>query len=295
MDGRLRPLGNERIWLWLMLAPTLVGILFGTAGSLVASGAISLLKWDLINPASWVGLANYSQTLADPKFLASIRVTLEFAALYVPLCIAGSLAIALLLNSGARGQGFFRTMFFAPSITSAVAIGLIFNWIYAKDDGLLNMGLQALGLQPVNWLGEANLLYSVTIANVWGALGEGMIIFLAGLQSVPATYYEAATLDGASGRRKFLSITLPLISPTIFFQVIIATVNGLQAFEYIYMLTRRTQGESSMATVVYMVYRNGFRWFSMGLASAQAMILAAVIIALMVVYFRLEKKLVVYE
>lgn len=295
MDGRLRPLGNERIWLWLMLAPTLVGILFGTAGSLVASGVISLLKWDLINPASWVGLANYSQTLADPKFLASIRVTLEFAALYVPLCIAGSLAIALLLNSGARGQGFFRTMFFAPSITSAVAIGLIFNWIYAKDDGLLNMGLQALGLQPVNWLGEANLLYSVTIANVWGALGEGMIIFLAGLQSVPATYYEAATLDGASGRRKFLSITLPLISPTIFFQVIIATVNGLQAFEYIYMLTRRTQGESSMATVVYMVYRNGFRWFSMGLASAQAMILAAVIIALMVVYFRLEKKLVVYE
>jgi multiple sugar transport system permease protein len=295
MTGRLKPLGGERVWLWLMLAPTIVGIIFGTAGSLVASGAISLLKWDLINPASWVGLANYAETLSDPKFLASIRVTLEFAALYVPLSIVGALALALLLNCGTRGQGFFRTMFFAPSITSAVAIGLVFNWIYAKDDGLLNMALQAVGLSPVNWLGEGNLLYSVTIANVWGALGEGMIIFLAGLKSVPATYYEAATIDGAGSAKKFFKITLPLISPTIFFQVIITTVNGLQAFEYIYMLTRRTQGESAMATVVYMVYRNGFRWFSMGLASAQAMILAAVIILLMVLYFRLEKKLVAYE
>jgi multiple sugar transport system permease protein len=295
MTGRLKPLGAEKLWLWLMLGPTIVGIVFGTAGSLIASGAISLLRWDLISPASWVGLANYAETLRDPKFLAAIRVTLEFAALYVPLCIVGSLILALLLNCGTWGQGFFRTMFFAPSITSAVAIGLVFNWIYAKDDGLLNMVLQAIGLGPVNWLGEKNLLYSVTIANVWGALGEGMIILLAGLQSVPATYYEAATIDGAGSARKFFKITLPLISPTIFFQVIITTVNGLQAFEYIYMLTRRTQGESSMATVVYMVYRNGFRWFSMGLASAQAMILAVVIIILMVLYFRLEKKLVVYE
>jgi len=295
MTGRLKPLGAERAWLWLMLAPTIVGIIFGTAGSLIASGAISLLKWDLIGPASWVGLANYAETLTDPKFLAAIRVTLEFAALYVPLCIVGSLALAMLLNTKVRGQGFFRTMFFAPSITSAVAIGLIFNWLYAKDEGLLNALLQGAGLSPVNWLGDSMLLYSVTIANVWGALGEGMIVMLAGLQSVPATYYEAATIDGAGSGKKFLSITLPLISPTIFFQVIIATVNVLQAFEYIYMLTRRTQGESAMATVVYMVYRNGFRWFSMGLASAQAMILAAVIVALMIAYFKLEKKLVIYE
>ncbi len=295
MTGTLKPLGAERVWLWAMLAPTILGIIFGTAGSLVASGAISLLKWDLINPASWVGLGNYSQLAVDPKFLASIRVTLEFTALYVPLCIVGSLALALLLNRGGHGQGFFRTMVFAPSITSAVAIGLIFNWIYAKDEGLLNRMIAAVGLPTVNWLGDRNIFFSVTIANVWGALGEGAIILLAGLKSVPATYYEAATIDGASARKKFFSITLPLISPAIFFQVIIATVNALQAFEYIYMLTRRTQGESAMATVVYMVYRNGFRWFSMGLASAQAMILAVVIIALMVVYFRLEKKLVTYD
>jgi multiple sugar transport system permease protein len=278
-----------------MLVPTVVGIAFGTAGSLVASGAISLLKWDLINPASWVGLGNYSELFTDAKFLATIRVTLEFTALYVPLCIVGALALALLLNRGGRGQGFFRTMVFAPSITSAVAIALIFNWIYAKDEGLLNRMIVAIGLPAVNWLGEGNIFFSVTIANVWGAIGEGAIILLAGLKAVPATYYEAATIDGASSRKKFFSITLPLISPAIFFQVIIASVNGLQAFEYIYMLTRRTQGESAMATIVYMIYRNGFRWFSMGLASAQAMILAAVIIALMLLYFRLEKRLVVYE
>ncbi|HOX31551.1 MAG TPA: sugar ABC transporter permease [Spirochaetales bacterium] len=295
MQGRLRPLGSERAWLWIMLAPTLAGIAFGTAGSLLASGVLSLTAWDLINPPSWAGLGNYARCLGDPKFLAAVRVTLRFAALYVPLCVALSLALALLLNRGLRGQGFFRAMFFAPSITSAVAIGLVFTWIYAKDEGLLNRLLQVLGLRPVNWLGEGAIFYAVTIANVWGALGEGMIVLLAGLKAVPATYYEAATIDGAGGARKFFRITLPLISPTIFFQVIIATVNGLQAFEYIYMLTRRSQGESTMATVVYLIYRNGFRWFSMGLASAQAMILAAVIVLLMLAYFRLEKRLVVYD
>jgi multiple sugar transport system permease protein len=194
-----------------------------------------------------------------------------------------------------RGRGFFRAAFFFPSLTSAVAVALVFSWIYARDGGLLNRALALFGLAPVSWLGRDAILYSVTIANVWGAVGEGMIVFLAALQSVPATYYEAARVDGAGTVRQFFRITLPSISPAIFFQVVITTVNALQAFEYIYMLTRRTQGESLMATAVYSIYRNGFRWFNMGLASAEAVLLALVIIVAMTAYFRLEKRVVSYE
>ena len=295
MEGKLRLLGNDRLWIFALLVPTLVGIAFGSAGSLVASGALSLMHWDNVNPPIWAGLSNYVTCLTDPKFAESVGNTLRFTALYVPLCILASLLVALLLNQTLRGQGFMRAAFFFPSLTSAVAIALIFSWIYSKDEGLLNRCLTAIGAPPVNWMGQDCILYSVTIANVWGAVGEGMIVLLAALKSVPATYYEAATMDGAGSARKFFCITLPGISPAIFFQVVITTVNALQAFEYIYMLTRRTQGESTMATTVYLIYRNGFRWFNMGLASAQAMLLSVVIIAFMLVYFKLEKKMVSYE
>ncbi len=138
-------------------------------------------------------------------------------------------------------------------------------------------------------------MVSVVIANVWGAIGEGMIIFLAGLQAVPREYYEAATVDGASGWAKFKHITLPLITPSIFFQILISSINAFQAFEYIYMLTRRGNGSSSIPVVVFSIYRNGFRWHYAGTASAQALVLAAIIIVLMTFYFWLEKKWVVYE
>jgi multiple sugar transport system permease protein len=278
-----------------MLAPTLVGALFGTVGSLAASILISFTNWDNVSPPAWIGLANYAKCFTDPKFGETIGNTLRFAVLYVPSCIAVSLFAATLVNRKMRGRGFFRAAYFFPSLTSAVAVALVFSWIYAKDDGLLNRGLALFGFPPVVWMGKEGILPAVVIANVWGAVGEGMIVFLAALQAVPAMYYEAATIDGAGRGKQFLRITLPMISPAIFFQVVVTTVNALQAFEYIYMLTRRTQGESIMATAVYLIYRNGFRWFSMGLASAQAVLLSAVIILCMLAYFGLEKKLVSYE
>jgi multiple sugar transport system permease protein len=295
MEARLGLKGGDRWWALLMLGPTLLGAVFGTVGSLLASVLISLTNWDNVNPPKWIGLANYSKSFSDPRFWETIGNTLRFSALYVPACIAVSLFAAMLLNRRMRGRGFFRAAFFFPSLTSAVAVALVFSWIYAKDDGLLNRGLALIGLAPVAWMGKESILYSVTMANVWGAVGEGMIVFLAALQSVPAMYYEAATIDGAGRSRQFFKITLPMISPAIFFQVVVTTVNALQAFEYIYMLTRRTQGESIMATTVYLIYRNGFRWFSMGLASAQAVLLSGVIILCMAAYFSLEKKLVSYE
>jgi len=295
MVDRLRLKGTDSWWMFLLLLPTLVGILLGTVGSLLASVAISFTNWNNVQPAQWVGWKNYIDSFTDPRFGDTLLNTLKFAGLYIPASIIAALTAALILNGHAKGRGFFRAAFFFPSLTSSVAVALVFSWIYSLDNGILNQILTFFGAPAVNWMGKENILFSVTIANVWGAVGEGMIIFLAALQAVPATYYEAARMEGAGKFHIFRRITFPLITPALFFQIVIVTVNALQAFEYIYMLTRRTQGESSMATVVYLIYRNGFRWFNMGLASAQAVLLAVVIILFMVAYFRVEKKLVVYD
>jgi len=295
MTDRLKLKGTDTWWMFLLLLPTLVGILLGAAGSLVASVLISLTDWNNVQSPQWVGLANYGQSFTDPKFGETLLNTLKFAGLYIPASVLAALAAALVLNSQTKGRGFFRAAFFFPSLTSSVAVALMFSWIYSLDNGILNRVITFFGAEPVNWMGKDAILFSVTIANVWGAVGEGMIIFLAALQAVPAIYYEAAKIEGAGKWAIFRKITFPLITPALFFQIVIVTVNALQAFEYIYMLTRRTQGESTMATVVYLIYRNGFRWFNMGLASAQAVLLAAVIIVFMALYFRAEKKLVVYD
>jgi multiple sugar transport system permease protein len=295
MELGLKPLGKEKIWLWLLLAPTVIGLVFGTFGSLIASVAISLLHWDLVSSPTWAGFSNFIDALTKPEFLNALKNTIVFTFMYVPGVIFISLIVALLLNRKIWGVGVFRTLFFLPSITSAVAVSLIFSWLYANPNGLINTAIMLFGGKPVNWLGTDLVMISVVIANVWGAIGEGMVIFLAGLQAVPREYYEAATVDGASDWNKFWHITLPLITPSIFFQTLISTVNGFQAFEYIYMLTRRGNGDSSIPVVVFSIYRNGWRWFNMGGAAAQAIILAVIIVVLMVIYFQAEKRWVVYE
>ena len=295
MQTGLKPLGREHFWLLALLAPTLVGLLFGALGSVLATVGISLLKWDLISPPAWAGLGNYAGLVSDSLFRRALGVTFAFSALYVPGTVVLSLLVALLLNRRLRGLGLFRTVYFLPTVSSAVAVGLVWSWIYGKDSGLLNSIVEALGGRPVNWLGTQNVLFSVVVVNVWGAIGGGMVIFLAGLQAVPRDYYESAQLDGAGGWAQFRHITLPLITPSIFFQTIIATINAFQAFEYVYILTRGANGASNMPTLVFSIYRNGFNFFRMGTASAQALVLALIIFVLTLCYFGLERRWVVYE
>ncbi len=295
MQEGLRPLGRERSWLAILLVPTLVGLAFGTVGSIIATIVLSFLKWDLISPPQFAGLNNYLGLLTDQLFLKSIGVTVSFALLYVPGTMIISLLVALLLNRKLRGTGLFRTVYFLPVVSSAVAVGLVWSWIYAKDAGLLNYFITSLGGEPVNWLGTRTALYSVVIVNIWGAIGEGAIIFLAGLQAVPHDYHEAAQVDGASSWQRFLKITLPLLTPSIFFQTIIATINAFQAVEYVYVLTRGANGASQIPTMVYSIWQNGFRWFNMGSASAQALVLAAILIVLTLIYNQLQKRWVVYD
>jgi multiple sugar transport system permease protein len=291
----IKPLGGERLWLVVLLAPTITGLIFGALGSVVATLLISLTNWDLLTPPQWVGLANYIKLFSDKDLLESFLNTIKFSVMYVPSVVVVSLAVAMLMNRKIHGISLYRTMYFLPVVTSAVAAALVWQMIYGRDTGLLNYVIERLGGKPVCWLCPSKALYSVVIVNVWGAIGEGMIIFLAGLQAIPRDYYEAATVDGASGWQRFFRITVPLITPSIFFQTLITTINAFQAYEYIYMLTRRGHGDSSVPVVVFSIYRRAFNFFRMGEASALAIELAVMVIALMAVYFWLERRYVVYE
>ena len=282
--------GREKLWLLVLLAPTLLGLALGVLGSVAATVGISLFDWDLATPAQWVGPDNYLDLPGDRKFLKALINTLLFSAIYVPATVALSLLVAVLLNRQLVGKSLFRLLFFLPVVSSPTAVGLVWSWIYSKDQGLLNAMLEAIGLQPVYWLGSKMALYSVVVVNVWGAVGEGMIIFLAGLQAIPRNVYEAATLDGAGRGAQFALITLPLLVPSIFFQTILSTINAFQAFDYIYILTQTQGGGSTVPTLVFNMYREGFNYFRMGNAAAQAVVLTAMIMALTLVYSRLQRR-----
>jgi multiple sugar transport system permease protein len=295
MEYGLKPLGREKLALWLMLVPTLIGLAFGVLGSILATIGLSFTHWDLLTPIKWAGLANYVALFNDAKLAKALINTFTFSLLYVPSVVIVSLLVAVLLNRKLRGVSIFRTIYFLPAVTSAVATALVWNMIYGKDTGILNYVIERLGGPPVCWLCTDKVLFALIIVNVWGAIGEGMIIFLAGLTAIPKEYYEAAMLDGASGPQQFFRITVPLVTPSIFFQTLISTINAFQAYDYIYMLTRRGQGDSSFPVVVYSIYRNAWTFFNYGGASAQAIELAVFVIALMAFYFWLEKRYVVYE
>lgn len=295
MNYGLKPLGREKIWLWLMLVPTLIGLVFGTVGSLLATLGLSFFDWDLINAPTWAGISNYTALVENADYIEAFTNTLKFSAQYVPAVVILSLFLAILLNRKIRGVSVFRTIYFLPAVTSAVASALVWNMIYGKDTGLFNAFLELFGLSPVCWLCTDNAMLAVVIVNVWGALGEGMIIFLAGLTSIPRDYYEAASLDGANDFQQFFHVTLPLITPSIFFQTLITAINAFQAYDYIYMLTRRGQGNSTVPVAVYSIYRNAFNFFRMGDASAQAIQLALLVAVFMAVMFWWERHYVVYE
>jgi len=290
MNFGLLPLGRERLWVLLLLGPTLLGLALGAFGSIFATLGLSFFRWDLLTPPEWAGLDNYLALPGDRMFLKSLSNTIVFSVLYVPLTIVIAMAIALLLNRRIYGVSLFRTLYFLPVISSPTAVGLLWTWIFAQDHGVLNAVLGSVGIPPIAWLGPKLALYSVVIVNVWGAIGEGMIVFLAGLQAIPREQYEAAHLDGANAVQRLFFITLPAMAPSLFFQSVLSTIHAFQAFDYIYILTRVGNGNSSVPTLVFSIYRNGFRFFRMGDATAQAIVLTAIIFIFTLVYFRIQRR-----
>lgn len=288
--GSLRPLGAERLWVLVLLAPTLLGLVLGTFGAIFATLGLSVFDWDLLTPPEFVGAQNYIDLPDGRLFGKALWNTVLFSALYVPLVMILSFAVALVLNRGVRGEALFRVLYFLPVVSSPTAVGLLWVWIYSEDNGALNAILGVFGVDPVKWLGAKMVLWSVVIANVWGAIGEGMIIFLAGLQAIPREHYEVARIDGATFWQRLRFVTLPAMAPSLFFQAVLATIHAFQAFDYIYILTRTGNGNSSFPTLVFSIYREGFRFFRMGDAAAQAVVLTLIILAFTWVYFRMQKR-----
>jgi multiple sugar transport system permease protein len=227
-----------------------------------------------------VGLDNYLRLLGSPRFWIALRNTLLFCAVAGPLSVATSLAAALLLHSPrVRLRGFFRTAFFLPVVTTLVAVAATWRYLYHPRHGLLDRALGLLGIAPIDWLGDPRwALPAIILLAVWKNFGFNMVIFLAGLQSIPASLYEAARIDGASGWRQLRHVTLPMLTPTLFFVALITTIGYLQLFAEPYVMTGGGPSDATLS-IVLLMYEEGFRWWNLGYAAAIAVVLFAIILA----------------
>jgi len=263
----------------------------------IASFALSFTKWNGISTAEYVGLENIMTLLSDESFIRSVLNTIVFTIVSVPLSVIFALIISLLLNQRIKGMVMYRTLYFLPVVTMPVAVGMVWKWLYNTEYGLINYMLGSLGLPQPSWLFDPNIsLISVILVYVWMTVGNNVILLLAGLQGIDKTYYEAAQIDGASKIKQFFNITLPLITPTLFFVFITGMISSLQVFDLIYiMIGESTALLDPLRTVVFGVYETGFEYSQMGMASAQAFLLFLAILAVTIIQFVFQKKWVHYD
>jgi multiple sugar transport system permease protein len=276
---------------WGFISPTVVLIgLFGLV-PLVWAFVLSFEQNDLISPGKWVGLRNYRKLLHDPQFSNSVRVTLMYTLVFVPVCVVGSMLVAAALNRRIRGITFYRVAVFIPVVTSTVATATIFNWLLDPDFGLVNVALNKVGVPSQGFFRDPHeALLSIVAMTVWGWLGFGVIIYLAALQSVPADLLEAAAIDGCTRWRAFWRVEVPLLAPTTVFLVIWLTINSLQLFDEIFVTTKGGP-VGSTTVVVYYLYQQAFQFFNGGYASAVAFALFVAILVITVIQLTVGRRL----
>lgn len=288
---------REAIAAYLFILPNMLGFVIFTVLAVAASAVISLTNWDLLSPAKFVGLANYQRLLTnDPLFQKVLLNTFYFTFVSVPLAVIVSLALALALNQGLRGVTIFRTIYFLPVITSMVVVALIWRWFYNPDFGVLNYVLFKIGItNPPNWLANRqSAMPAVIIMAVWKQLGYNMVIFLAGLQAIPTNLYEAASIDGAGRWARFRHITIPMLTPTTFFIVVISIINSLQVFDAVLVLTEGGPANATR-TIVYHIWQQAFQFLQMGYAAAVAWVLFFMIFLVTMLQWKLQGRWVHYE
>ena len=237
--------------------------------------------------AEWIGLANYRRLLANELFYVALRNTFAYTLTVVPCALVLALALAYLIHPlGSRAQTFFKSAFYLPGVVSSVVLALVWAWLYNADFGLLNYALGVAGIEPVMWLGDRRVaLLSIAAMTVVSGLGFPLLLLLAAMGSIPDQYYEAAEIGGAGHLERFRFVTLPLLRPTLLYLVVVMTIGSFQVFDSIYLMTN---GGPSYATttLVFLIYESAFRYFDFGLASAQAVVLFVLVVALAVVQFR---------
>jgi multiple sugar transport system permease protein len=289
------PLGGEGRWALLFLAPTLIGLAILSAGPILATVAISLTEWDLLTAPKLVGLDNFVELASDDRFLKALRNTFFYTVVSVPLGLTIALGLAIALNAKVRGIAFIRTAYFLPVVTSTIAIALVWQWIYSADSGLLNQVLGAVGVPSQKWLSDPTLaMPSIIAMSIWQGLGVNVIIFLAGLQAIPSDLLDAASVDGAGSWARLRSVTLPLLTPSIFFTGVLSLIGSFQVFDQIFVLAKPRPTEATI-TVVYFIYENGFKFFKMGYASAASWVLLLIVAFFTWLYFRGQDRWVHYQ
>lgn len=289
-----RSAGGEAAWGYLLIAPMMIGFAVFSLLALLASLVLSFAEWNVISSPVWVGLDNYANLFRDDEFLVALRNTFGLTAPYVILRLVISLGLALALNARIRFRSFYRALFFMPVLTMPVATATIWKWLYDPAYGPVNYVLGLFGGPQPAWLsGSGTALVAVLIVLLWSGVGYDMIIFLAGLQQIPRDYYEAAQLDGASGWQQFRDITVPLLTPTTFFLLVIAIISSLQIFDLVFVMTR-VSTTSTFPTLVYYIYDEAFNNFRMGYAITMAWVLLAIILLFTLLQFRLQRRWVHY-
>ncbi len=273
------------------MLPALLGTLIFIIIPVISSFGLSFCSWDLLNPIDWIGLKNYTDILSNGLFYKILLNTVVFALSTSILGVIIPLILASILNSKIRGSEFFKCAYFLPFITPMVVIGIIWTWIFDPEIGLLNNVLHI----HINWLYDSQFaMPALIIVSVWKLIGYNMIIFLSSMSAISNSMYEAAKIDGANAYQTFMNVTMPLLSPTIFFVIIITAISSFQVFDLIYLMTEGGPFDSTNV-LVYDIYKNAFEYFNVGKASAIAYILFLIILVLTLVQWNLRKKLVYNE
>jgi multiple sugar transport system permease protein len=286
---------QEEIAGYLCILPWMLGFAVFTAGPLLASLGISFTNWPLLSAPRWVGARNYVRLLDDLSFWQSLKVTASYSGVGVPLGLLVGFSVALLMNQKIRGIAVWRTIYYLPAVISGVAVARLWEWVFNGEYGILNVALGWLGIQGPYWLSDERwVIPALLIMALWGVAGANMVIYLAGLQSIPTDLYEAAMIDGAGAWHKVRYITIPMMTPIIFLRLVMGIIGSFQVFTPAYVMTGGGPGRASLFYVLYL-YRNAFEYNKMGYACAMAWVLFVIILALTALVFRSSQLWVFYQ
>lgn len=298
--GRRRPrmsgiARKEAIAGYIAISPWLLGFLIFQLVPILAALYISSTEWRILSVPEFIGLRNFDKLLFnDDLFWQSIKVTVIYVIFRVPFSAMLSLALALLMNQQLAGRRLFRTIYYLPAVIPLVAVSMMWIWIFNPEYGVMNSIIRVFGIEGPQWIHSSRwALPALIIMSLW-QVGTGMVIFLAGLQGIPAHLYEAATIDGANTWQKFLSITLPMLSPVVLFALVMNVIGSFQIFTQAYIMTGGGPGNATLFLVLY-IYRNAFEWFHMGYAAALAWVLFLVVLIISIIMLRSSERWVHYE
>lgn len=284
-------LNNQVCAGWIFILPALIGTFIFIVIPVICSFGLSFTKWDLLNPIEFVGLDNYKLIFAEPLFIKILINTIVFAIATSIFGVIIPLILAAILNSKIRGAEFYKTAYFLPFITPMIVVGVVWEWIFDPNIGLLNKVLH----MNIQWLYDPHwAMPALILISVWKLIGYNMVIFLSGFASISESLFEAAKIDGANSLQTFKNVTVPLLSPTIFFVIIITAISSFQVFDLIYLMTQGGPLDSTNV-LVYSIYKNAFEYFNIGKASAIAYVLFVIILILTLIQWNLRKKFVYNE